>query len=272
VALSSLLLAALTLATMTPRQQAATLVVTTQRTGVFTGGSGIAFADQEGGLVKAIASAPPFRAARDYSTARQARAAGAATARALHAHGIDLDLAPVLDAADGPLGSRDFRSPALGLAFARGLGRAACAKHFPGLGTARYSTDQRPHVNARIRPRDLAPFRAAIRSGLRCVMVANAFYGTRFRASLEPRTYRLLRSLGFRGVAITDSLSLVHDAPVERWAPQAVRAGADLVLFTSPGDARRAVRALLPLARRGELTAHVLRVLSLRRALAGGHR
>jgi beta-N-acetylhexosaminidase len=115
-----------------------------------------------------------------------------------------------------------------------------------------------------VRPRDIAPFRAAIRAGLRCVLVGHAFYGTRYRASLEPGTYRLLRSLGFRGVAITDSLSLVRDAPVERWAPQAIRAGADLVLFTSPTHAARAIGALLPLARRGELDAHVARIVRAR--------
>jgi beta-glucosidase-like glycosyl hydrolase len=267
VALSSMLLASLMLATMTPWQKAAAVVVTTERPRVFVGFAGVTFADQEGGLVKALPSAPPGRAARGYTSARQAFVAGRATARALHAERIEVDFAPVLDAADGPLGSREFRSPAIGLAFARGLGSAACVKHFPGLGSARYSTDSRPHVTARIRPQDLAPFRTAIRAGVRCVMVDNAFYGTRFRASLEPRTYRLLRSLGFRGVAITDSLSLVTDAPVGRWAPQAVRAGADLVLFTDPHHALRAIRALVPLARRGELDAHVLRVLRYRFAL-----
>jgi beta-glucosidase-like glycosyl hydrolase len=168
------------------------------------------------------------------------------------------------------LGSRQFASPTLAVAFARGLGAAACAKHFPGLGSAAHSTDERPHVEARVRAKDLAPYRAAIRDGLRCVMVSNAFYGTRFRASLEPSTYTRLRRLGFDGVAVTDSLSLVREAPVERWAPQAVRAGADIVLFTSPAHARRAVRALLPLARRGELDAHVARVLRLRDAVRRG--
>jgi hypothetical protein len=96
-------------------------------------------------------------------------------------------------------------------------------------------------------------------------MVGHAFYGgARYRASLEPSTYRLLRSLHFHGIAITDSLSLVRDAPVERWAPQAVRAGADMLLFTSPAHARRAIRALVPLARSGELDAHVARVLRFR--------
>jgi len=99
------------------------------------------------------------------------------------------------------------------------------------------------------------------------VMVGHAFYPSlgRFRASLEPKTYRLLRSLGFDGVAITDSLSIVRAAPVERWSRQAVRAGADLLLVTSPAHAARAIGALEPLARRGELDVHVARVLRYRR-------
>jgi beta-N-acetylhexosaminidase len=249
---------------MTPQQKAASVVVTTVRPGVLSGTGGLTFADQEGGAVKALPTAPPWRAANAYTSTAQARAAGRATARALRTAGVGVDLAPVFDTSDGPLGSRQFASSKLAVAFAQGLGRAACAKHFPGLGSAAHSTDEQPHVDARVRQKDLAPYRAAIRRGLPCVMVGHAFYGTRYRASLEPSTYRRLRGLGFDGVAITDSLSLVHDAPVERWAPQAIRAGADLVLFTSPAHARRAVRALLPAARRGELDVHLARILRLR--------
>jgi beta-N-acetylhexosaminidase len=253
---------------LTPQQKAGMLVVTTVRPGVFSGTAHITFADQEGGLVRAVRSAPAASAA-SYRTAAAAYAGGRATAQALQTAGIDFDFAPVFDTADGPLGRRQFARPALAVAFARGLGRRACAKHFPGLGTARISTDERPHVDAHIRPRDLAPYRAAIRAGLECVMVSNAFYGgARYRATLEPATYRLLRRLGFDGIAVTDSLSLVRSAPVERWAPEAVRAGADILLFTSPAHARRAVRALLPLARRGELDEHVRRVLRARSLLS----
>jgi beta-N-acetylhexosaminidase len=253
---------------LTPQQKASLLVVTTERPGIFGGAAGITFADQEGGAVKALPGAPPFSAARSFADVREAFVAGRATARGLRAAGVDADFAPVFDTADGPLGTRQFRTSGLAVSFARGLGRAACAKHFPGLGSAAVSTDEQPHVDARVRPKDLAPYRSAIRSGLRCVMVGHAFYGgARYRASLMPSTYRLLRRLGFRGIAITDSLSLVHDAPVERWAPQAIRAGADMVLFTSPAHARRAIRALLPLARRGELDAHVARVLRYRAEL-----
>jgi beta-N-acetylhexosaminidase len=231
----------------------------------------LAFVDQEGGPVRAFRDLPPLAAAASVSSAAQGRASGRATGRALRRIGVDVDLAPVLDLPDGPLGSRSFPSPAYGVSFARGLldvGVGSCAKHFPGLGTARVSTDDRPHVDARARPEDLAPFAAAIRAGVPCVMVGHAFYRTRFRASLEPSTYRRLRGLGFGGVAITDSLSIVHDAPVERWSRQAARAGADMLLFTSPAHAERAVRALLPLARRGELDAHVVRVLRLRALVA----
>ena len=253
-------------AALGPREKAALLVVTTQQPRVFTGAAGITFADQEGGQVKAFSDLPPRLAPGRVRNVQEALASGRATATALRRRGVQVDFAPVLDTADGPLGTRQFARPELGVAFARGLGRAACVKHFPGLGSAAYSTDMRPHVDARVRARDLAPFRAAIRAGVPCVMVGHAFYPSlgRFRASLEPKTYRLLRSLGFGGVAITDSLSIIRAAPVERWSRQAVRAGADLLLVTSPAHAARAIRALEPLARRGELDIHVQRVLRYR--------
>jgi beta-N-acetylhexosaminidase len=225
-------------------------------------------ADQEGGAVRTFPGLPPSRAAAGFRTLADAYAAGRATGAALRRENIDVDLAPVLDSPDGPLGSRHFRRAELGVAFARGLesaGVVACAKHFPGLGSAPVSTDDRPHVDARVRRRELDGFLAAVRAGVPCVMTSNAFYGgARFRASIAPETYRLLRATGFRGVAITDSLSIVRVAPVERWSRQAVRAGADLLLFTSPVHARRAIAALIPLARSGELDVHVARVLRFR--------
>lgn len=268
---------------LSPRAKAALLVVSglpappgvfgaLVRAGERPPAGAVVFADQEGGLVKWYPALPPWQPARGYADAASAFRAGRETGSALRRAGVEVDLAPVLDLAGGPLGSRQFADPVFGVAFARGLaaGRAAsCVKHFPGLGSAPASTDERPHVDAVVRAADLAPFRAAVRARVPCVMVANAFYRRfgRFRASISPGSYALLRSLGFRGVAITDSLSIVRAAPVERWARQAVRAGADLLLFTNPAHARRAIAALVPLARRGELDAHVARVLAFRRGL-----
>jgi beta-glucosidase-like glycosyl hydrolase len=268
-------------AALTPQQKAALVVVSGLPAPRGVGGvlvrrwdrtaprppGAIVFVDQEGGDVRAFPDAPPARPASSYRTTAEAFAAGRATRTALRRRGIDVDLAPVLDLR-GPLGSRHFRRPELGLAFARGLGDAGCVKHFPGLGSTPISTDERPHVDGRVRAQDIAPFRAAVRAGATCVMTSNAFYdGAPYRASISPDTYRRLRALGFDGVAITDSLSIVRTAPVERWARQAARAGADLLLFTSPAHARRAIAALVPLARNGELDASVARVLRYRSRL-----
>jgi beta-N-acetylhexosaminidase len=227
--------------------------------------------DQEGGKVKTFPRLPPRSSARAVRSKRQAFDSGRATGRALRRIGVRVDLAPVLDLPDGPLGTRQFRSPSFGVAFARGLaagGAGACVKHFPGLGSLRSSTDERPYVVGRVRDADLAPYSAAVEGEVPCIMVGHGVYPTLGprRAALEPATYRLLRDLGFEGVAMTDSLDVVRGHARE-WAVAAARAGADLLLFTSGADAARAIQALLPLARSGELDAHVARVLRFRSAV-----
>jgi beta-N-acetylhexosaminidase len=269
-------------ASMTPREKAQAVVVAGLPASDAFGGvlvrqwntdaprprGALVFADQEGGTVKTFRSLPPWLAAASFQTAAEARAAGAETAAALRRVGVHAAFAPVLDLADGPLGSRHFARPELGVAFARGLGRAACVKHFPGLGSTPLSTDE-ARVYGVLRAQDLAPFRAAIRAGVPCVMVGHAIYprlGPR-RASFERKTYELLRRLGFRGVAVTDSLGVLGSPYAPFWARLALRAGADLVLTTSARDARRMVDALVPLARAGELDAKLVRVLRYRRSL-----
>jgi beta-N-acetylhexosaminidase len=268
---------------LTPRQKAALVVVSGLPAprgvaGVLVRGydrraprprSALVFVDQEGGIASAFEDLPPGRSAASFTRSRDAFVAGRATGRALRRAGVDVDLAPVLDLAGGPLGSRHFRAPAFGIAFARGLavGRAgACAKHFPGLGTARISTDESTKVRAVVTPRELAGFRRAIRAGVPCVMVSHAYYRNRGprRASFEPSVYRLLRRTGFKGVAMTDSVSVFGSDWAVITTRAAIRAGADLVLLTNGRDARRAIRALVPLARRGLLDDHVERVLELR--------
>jgi beta-N-acetylhexosaminidase len=228
----------------------------------------LVFADQEGGSVKTFARRAPWRAASQYRSAAEAFRAGRQTAAGLRGAGVHAAFAPVLDLADGPLGSRQFARPEYGVAFARGLGRAACVKHFPGLGSTPESTDV-ARVHGVLRERDLVPFRAAIGAGVACVMVGHAIYpklGSR-RASLEPATYELLRGLGFEGVAITDSLGVFGSPYAPYWARLALRAGADLVLTTSSRDAGRMVRAIVPLARAGELDEKLVRVLRYRKSL-----
>jgi beta-N-acetylhexosaminidase len=227
--------------------------------------SALVFADQEGGEVRAFPALPPRRPAASYRTVAEAFTAGQDAGAALSNARVDVALAPVLDAPDGPLGSRHFRAQRLGVVFGLGLeraGTAPCAKHFPGLGSTLRSTDE-ARVVGRLRDGELRGFQV---DAFQCVMVGHAIYPRlgRRRASLEPATYRLLRERGFRGVAITDSLGVLGSPFAPYWARLALRAGADMVLFTRPRDARRAIRALVPLARRGELDRAVARVLRFR--------
>jgi beta-N-acetylhexosaminidase len=269
-------------AAMTPRQKAELVVVAGMPADDGFGGvlvrqwnteaprprGAIVFADQEGGTVKTFRGLAPWRAASQYRSTAEALRSGRATAADLRRAGVHAAFAPVLDLSDGPLGSRQFEKPEYGVAFARGLGSAACVKHFPGLGSTPESTDT-ARVYGVLRNEDLAPFRAAVRAGVPCVMVGHAIYprlGPR-RASFEPKTYALLRRLGFRGIAITDSLGVLGSPYAPFWARLALRAGADLVLTTSARDATRIVDALVPLARAGELDAKLVRVLRYRRSL-----
>jgi beta-N-acetylhexosaminidase len=102
-------------------------------------------------------------------------------------------------------------------------------------------------------------------------MVSHAIYPRfgRRPASLSPKAYQLLRSTGFGGIAITDELGVLGSAGAPTWARLAVLAGADLVMFSSSTGARRAIDALVPLAREGLLDEHVLRVLVFRARFLG---
>ena len=118
---------------MTPHQKAALLVVSGPRADNGVGGvlvqrwdleaprprGAIVYVDQEGGDIRAFRQLPPRKAASEFTNAEDAFAAGLATARALRRAGVDVDLAPVLDLPDGPLGSRQFRSPLFGIASRR---------------------------------------------------------------------------------------------------------------------------------------------------------
>ena len=174
----------------------------------------------------------------------------------------------MLDLADGPLGSRHFAQPEYGVAFARGLGRAACAKHFPGLGSTPVSTDEarvygvlRSAGSRAVPRRD--PGRRPVRDGRPRDLPAARPAPRLARAEDVPAA----APARLRGVAVTDSLGVLGSPYAPYWARLALTAGADLVLTTSARDARRIVDALVPLARAGELDAKLVRVLRYRRSL-----
>ena len=249
--------------------------------------------DQEGGLVKRLGGAPEAAAAElGRRGPAYSRRQGRLTARNLRGVGINVDLAPVLDIGRPggviretrrAFGATAERVGETAIPFARGLeggGVAATAKHFPGLGSARLSTDdaiQRIDLSpAKLRAADERPYGRFIAAGGDLVMIGMAVY-----PALAPRPAALARPiatdelrdrLGFSGVSISDALGTASARAVggpARVGLAAARAGTDLLLFT---DYRAAGRAGLALRRglrdgplgRGRFEQSVQRVLDLR--------
>lgn len=257
--------------------------------------------DQEGGDVKRLKSGPPEISPADLGKSGdegQSRDQGQTTASYLRGLGANVDLAPVLDVSQpqtaNSIRSRTFGSdPAVvsrvGVAFAQGLqdgGVVATAKHFPGLGRATVSTDDRATsiaaTSAQLQS-DLSPFKAAVDGGVRMVMISTASYptlGATKPAAFSPTIVKsLLRGqLGFDGVTITDDLespAVTSTLPPVVAAVSALEAGEDLLLYAQSENASQKVFGqLIREVKSGQLDRAVVqaaydRVTSLKNSPAG---
>jgi beta-N-acetylhexosaminidase len=249
--------------------------------------------DEEGGGIQRLAALTgalpwPRDMREQWSPTRMATNV-ARVASEMRALGVNMDLAPVVDAAsaDDPVDEEARRSfdehgtvaANYGLAFLRALkhhGVVGVAKHFPGLGHADGNTDNGPASVpplAALERNDLVPFQAAIAGGVPVVMMSNATepdWGSR-PASLNQAAYAYLRALGFDGVILTDALEAgaVRAAGVDgpQAAVQAIEAGADMAMITNPSDYDATVAGLVAAVDSGELPrARVVR--SVQRILA----
>jgi beta-N-acetylhexosaminidase len=221
--------------------------------------------DQEGGIVRRLAWAPPTEAAASMTSPSVAHSQAAGTAAALHSVGIDVDFAPVVDtpsSARNFLGSRAFSrsrtwNAQMARAFVAGLqtgGIAGTAKHFPGLGLASGNTDHGRIVigSAAWKLRQgLLPFKSAAAAGVKLVMVSTAVY-PRLDASLRPAALSssiingiLREQLGFKGVTVTDSLTAPAAARIPHTATRAMLAGSDLLIFGAESASERGYATLL---------------------------
>lgn len=249
----------------------------------------IIMADEEGGGIQRLANLVggfpwPRTMAQSMGT-DQVRTLAETIARAMHSLGVLMDLAPVLDLNGGPGpdahhpdGARSFSSnpataTAYGLAFAQGLeegGVIPVVKHFPGLGGANNNTDLGPATTPpldSLENNDLAPFRAAIASGIPVIMVSNAIIPglTTRPASLSGAaiTGLLRHAMGFRGLIMTDSLSAGAIQATGLSLPQAaiesIKAGAQMILYNGQSAAditaqgQEIIQALVKATRVGHL-------------------
>jgi beta-N-acetylhexosaminidase len=244
--------------------------------------------DQEGGPIRRFHSCPPFQSAQAMGstlTAAQVAAVGRATGTCLRALGVSVNLAPVLDVPSSPsnfLGSRAFsRNVAtvarLGPAFATGVQQvrvAATGKHFPGLGTAPGNTDLGVVVIRTPRQellRRLGPYPAAIRAGIKLVMVSNASYPALDASGVpalisKPIVTGLLRGqLGFHGVVITDSITAPGPKSYADTPVRALKAGVDVLLYADLESVSAAgYRQVLRAAQSGSLPVATLQAADAR--------
>jgi beta-N-acetylhexosaminidase len=260
--------------------------------------------DQEGGLVRRLPGAPALSEKQIGETAHPAataRAAGRGAGRNLTGAGLNVNLAPVLDVyrAPGDFDDQFGRSYSanphkvsyLGADFVKAqqaAGAAATAKHFPGLGAAdaTQNTDERPVTLdiplGTLRGTDEYPYQAAIRAGVKLVMVSWAVYpaldpGLPAGLSRAVVGGELRQRLGFTGVTITDALeagALQAYGTTRHRATLAAGAGMDLILCSAqrPGQGSQARISLSKDYRHATLDqqafrAAVQRVLALRASL-----
>jgi beta-N-acetylhexosaminidase len=260
--------------------------------------------DQEGGLVRRLPGAPDESEKQIGETphaAVAAKAAGRGAGQNLTGAGLNVNLAPILDVYRTPgdfddqfgrsYSTNPHKVSYLGADFIKALqatGVAATAKHFPGLGTAATgeNTDEEPvTLNAplaTLRGTDEYPYQAAIRAGVKLVMVSWAIYPALDLgrpAGLSPAIVdgELRQRLGFTGVTITDALeagALKAFGSTRHRATMAAGAGMDLILCSAqqPGQGYQARVGMSKDYRHGSLDqaafrAAVQRILALRASL-----
>ena len=255
--------------------------------------------DQENGLVRRLGpDSTPFPGAMALGAIedvgegeRIVEEVARATARELQAHGVNMNLAPVMDVNNAPenpvIGVRSFGSDPervgrLGVATMRGLqgaGVIATLKHFPGHGDTTVDSHLAlPVVTAppeRLEAVELAPFRQGIAAGAECVMTAHVAFpaltgDATVPATLAPEalTDLLRERLGFADVIMSDCLemdAIAGTIGVEGGAVQTLRAGADLVLISHTLERQRAAVAAVRVAvANGALSAEKIRVAAER--------
>jgi beta-N-acetylhexosaminidase len=262
--------------------------------------------DQEGGIVRRLPGPPlnsEFQIGASADPATAAATAGSSGGSYLRGLGLNVNLAPVLDVyrQPGDFDDQFQRSYSMDPAVVSELGAnfitaqqadgvAATAKHFPGLGAAatEQDTDNEPvTLNvplATLRNMDELPYEAAIRAGVKLVMVSWAVYPAldpSRPAGLSPAIVNgeLRQRLGFKGVTITDALeagALRSYGSFQNRGLLAAEAGMDLILCSEQNvsEGEQAAAGLrngysdgqLP---RAAFIAALDRVLALRASLAG---
>jgi beta-N-acetylhexosaminidase len=217
--------------------------------------------DQEGGWIRHIKGATTITpgnmaigaSGRPYDAYKSAYLIG----KELDALGVNMNFAPSVDLATKPksyiIGPRAFSddpqvAAALGSAFVRGLSDAgiiATAKHFPGHGdTESDSHGVLPVIRIdekTLWDRELLPYRVLAAEGIPAIMSGHLSFplitSDGLPASLSPYFMKVIlrQKLGFKGLAVTDDLTMNGAGEavgsISEACVKAVEAGNDLLLI-----------------------------------------
>jgi beta-glucosidase-like glycosyl hydrolase len=184
--------------------------------------------------------------------------------------GINMPLIPVLDVNQDPdnpiICTRAFSDDPevvtwFGLKYIKILeeaGLVSCAKHFPGHGdTSIDSHVSLPVINKsseELISTDIVPFRSAINQGVSSIMVGHLSIPAidTIPASMSREIHSMLRSaLGFKGLILTDALTMHALNDIPDVAVRCLNAGADILLH--PAEPDEAVKTLLSAVLSGQL-------------------
>lgn len=249
--------------------------------------------DIERGAGNQIAGAtlfPPLMSLGATGSEELAYKMGEITAKEARAMGIHMAYAPVADVNINPdnpiintrsIGEDPEQVSRLSSAFIKGCqdnGLIATAKHFPGHGdTDLDSHSLMPVINAdreRLEKVELYTFRRAIEAGVQAIMTAHLYIPSldptpNLPATLSPiiLTELLRKNLGFRGLIVTDAMTMggiTNSYSSPEAALKAIQAGADIILL--PPEPDRVVSSLIEAARTGQIQEARINV-SVRRIL-----
>ena len=271
----------------------------TSRLRDMTGTPGLLAIDHEGGRVdrlKQLFAPIPSMAELAEAGMASLRLGARIIAAELEATGFNVDFAPVVDIrlphsiiTDRCLASSPLEVARLAAAFIEELskrGVVTCAKHFPGLGGAvsdpHFSLPRIERTKRQIQYEDAIPF-VRLFDQIGMIMICHAHYPSLgddkpTPASLSSRVIGglLRKKLGYKGIAITDDLTMGAVTSLGLTTDiflRAIEAGNDLLLFSQTTPlVERAFHAIVKAARssaalRGRVEEAVGRILTLKTRL-----
>jgi len=257
--------------------------------------------DQEGGMVTRIHNGGTFFPGAMTTAAthdsNNAYLSGKYMGEELKSFGINMNFAPVLDVNNNPenpvIGVRSYSDdPKMvteyGVAFMKGMQESiiATGKHFPGHGDTHVDSHlalpKVDHPMERLERIELAPFKKAIKSGLKAIMSSHIDFPALTENNLPTTLSKkcmtdfLRGTLGFEGLIVTDGMQMkaIQDnyTTVEA-SLMAIEAGVNIVCICHARDLQiKAVKRVKEAVENGTLSEAVIdervnRVLEYKAAL-----